>query len=172
MRKTTFLRLLGAFLLSAGLSFPVFAKESPNSILAPAAAQKASNCWNAAAAYHGVDVWLLYSISWVESRFNPSAAGKNKNGTMDLGLMQINSIWLPELRKHGITKAHLLDGCSSVYIGAWILAKNIRQYGYTWKAIGAYNSRTPSIGLRYAKKVYETHRAMTGIPTQYVHTSR
>lgn len=169
-------RIFPAALLAALLSLSTLAASSANasanSPMVPDAARNVSNCWNSAAEYHNVDVWLLYSIAWVESRFNPSAKAVNKNGSTDLGLMQINSIWLPELRKHGITKAHLLDGCSSVYVGAWILSKNIKKYGYTWKAIGAYNSRTPSIGFRYAKKVYETHRSMTGIPTEYIQTRR
>lgn len=98
---------------------------------------------------------------------DPSQVGKNKNGTLDLGLMQINTIWLPELAKYGIQKHQLMDSCTSIYVGAWIMSKNMRTYGYTWRAIGAYNSGNPSIGYNYAQKVYATHRKLTGLPTAY-----
>ena len=124
-------------------------------------------CWKSAAQCHGVDVWLLYSIAWVESRMNPKEIGKNKNGSLDLGMMQINTIWLPELGKYGIKRDNLMDGCTSIYIGAWIMAKNFKNYGYTWRAIGAYNSGNSNIGYKYAQKVYETHRRITGMPTIY-----
>lgn len=126
-----------------------------------------NGCWRGASQYHGVDMWLLYSIAWVESRMDPSQVGKNKNGSFDMGLMQINTIWLPELAKYGIQKKQLMDSCTSIYVGAWIMSKNIRTYGYTWRAIGAYNSGNPSIGYPYAQKVYATHRKLTGLPTAY-----
>lgn len=124
-------------------------------------------CWKEAAKYHGVDVWLLYSIAWVESRMNPASVGRNTNGSVDLGMMQINTIWLPELAKYGIQRDQLMDGCTSIYIGAWIMSKNFKTYGYTWRAIGAYNSGNVSIGYKYAQRVYDTHRRITGMPTVY-----
>lgn len=124
-------------------------------------------CWDAAGAYHGIDPWLLYAIAKVESSHNPRAVnGSNSNGTRDVGLMQINSIWLPELRRHGISEAQLFNGCASTYIGAWIMAKNIKKHGYTWQAIAVYNVgslNTPGrqkVGRRYAEKVYEAYGEM------------
>lgn len=114
-------------------------------------------CWDAAAAYHHVDPWLLYAIAYVESHFRATAVGKNTNGSVDLGMMQINSIWYPALKKQGIPLSALKNACASTYIGAWILSKNIKTYGYTWKAIGAYNSGTPSKAYKYAQKVYRAH---------------
>jgi len=35
------------------------------------------------------------------------------------------------------------------------LAQNIRRMGYSWDAIGAYNSSKPEIRERYALKVYK-----------------
>lgn len=124
-------------------------------------------CWDAAGAYHGIDPWLLYAIGYVESRHNPAAVnGSNRNGTRDVGMMQINSIWLPELRKHGVTEAALTNACASTYIGAWIMAKNIRKHGYTWEAIAVYNVgslTTPArvrIGKAYARKVYAAYEKL------------
>lgn len=99
---------------------------------------------------------------------NPKALGHNKNGSLDLGMMQINTIWLGSLGRYGITSQQLMDGCTSVYVGAWILSKNFRTYGNTWRAIGAYNSGNPAIGYNYARKVYATHHKLTGLPTTYL----
>ena len=117
-------------------------------------------CWDAAAAYHHVDPWLLYAIAYVESRFHTDAKNANRNGSVDLGLMQINSIWHDTLRKQGIPLSALHNACASTYIGAWILSKNIQTYGYTWRAIGAYNSATPAKAYAYAQKVYAAHRIL------------
>jgi hypothetical protein len=117
-------------------------------------------CWDAAAAYHHVDPWLLYAIAYVESRFHTDAKNANRNGSIDLGLMQINSIWHDTLRKQGIPLSALHNACASTYIGAWILSKNIQTYGYTWRAIGAYNSATPAKAYAYAQKVYAAHRIL------------
>lgn len=120
-------------------------------------------CWEEAAAFHNVDPWLLMSIAYVESRFNTNAVNRNKNGSYDTGMMQINNIWFPTLRKNGIDPSVLKDACASTYIGAWILSKNIKQYGYTWRAIGAYNSGKPALGYKYAQKVYKAHAMLTAM---------
>lgn len=119
-------------------------------------------CWDGAGEYYDIDPWLLRAIAKVESGFNPNAIGKNKNGTKDIGMMQINDkVWLPVLAKNGISKQMLHDPCVSVYVGAWILKQNFQQYGYTSFAIGAYNSRTPVHNKAYREKVYATYNKIT-----------
>ena len=81
-------------------------------------------------------------------------------------MMQINTIWLPQLKKMGISREMLKDACTSTYVGAWILSQNIKRFGYTWRAIGAYNSATPKIGYKYATKVYAAHHKFTGQTAQ------
>jgi soluble lytic murein transglycosylase-like protein len=112
-----------------------------------------ATCFDEAAQAHQVPKALLLAIAKQESNFNPAAVGRNPNGTQDIGLMQINSGWLPTLRRYGVTEQHLLDPCVNLHVGAWILAGNIRQLGYTVNALGAYNAVTPSKRLAYAKKV-------------------
>ncbi|MFP3468179.1 lytic transglycosylase domain-containing protein, partial [Leifsonia sp. SIMBA_070] len=77
-----------------------------------------------------VDWRLLHAIAEVESGLNPGAIGYNKKGgrilSEDLGMMQINTSWLPVLRPMGITRDVLLsNACQNIHVGAWILAKNI-----------------------------------------------
>lgn len=115
----------------------------------------ANACWEQAAAAYGVNPYLLYAIARTESGLNPSALNRNKNGSYDIGLMQINSRWLPTLRKYGITEPQLFDSCTSIHVGAWVLAQNIRRMGNSWEAVGAYNARNPELRLRYALKVYK-----------------
>lgn len=110
-------------------------------------------CFDQAASRYRVPVELLKAISTVESNGNPRATNVNKNGSVDYGHMQINDWWLPKLEPFGISKASLLDPCINTHVGAWILAQNIAKHGLTWNAIGAYNARTESKRLVYARKV-------------------
>jgi soluble lytic murein transglycosylase-like protein len=119
------------------------------------------NCWVEAGERYNLDPWLLYAIGWTESSMNPNATNGNKNATMDVGLMQINSWWLPKLRSMGIHREHLFDPCTSIHVGAWILAQNFRQYGFSWKAIGAYNAQNEKKQRIYAEKVYWNYNWFT-----------
>ena len=120
-----------------------------------ALATPASACWEEAASYYGVSAHLLYAIAKTESGLNPRAINRsNKNGTYDIGLMQINSRWLPMLLKHGIEEQQLYDPCTSIQVAAWILADNMRRMGSTWEAVGAYNARDAALRVKYAWKVY------------------
>jgi soluble lytic murein transglycosylase-like protein len=111
-------------------------------------------CWEEAGAQYQVHPYLLYAIAKTESGLNPRAINRNKNGTYDIGLMQINSRWLPTLRRHGVDEKQLYEPCTSIRVGAWILAQNIQRMGNTWEAVGAYNSSKPSLQLKYALRVY------------------
>lgn len=113
----------------------------------------ASACFDEAGHRYGIDPSLLKAISRIESSGNPRALNRNKDGSYDIGHMQINSRWLPTLQKYGITADSLLDPCTSTYVGAWVLAGNIRRLGYNWDAVGAYNASSPEKRLRYAHKV-------------------
>jgi soluble lytic murein transglycosylase-like protein len=118
-----------------------------------AASPQVDVCMQRAAAHHHVDLNLLRAIAKVESSFNPNATNRNKNGTGDTGLMQINDWWLPTLAKFGIKRDDLFDACTSAYVGAWILAHNIKKHGLTWRAVGAYNSPNAANQMIYAEKV-------------------
>ncbi|WP_231581052.1 lytic transglycosylase domain-containing protein [Chromobacterium sp. LK1] len=125
-------------------------------------AQAEVNCWRAAGARHQVDPLLLYSIAKVESSLNPRAINYNKNGSHDIGLMQINSQHLPALSQRGITRQRLLDDpCLSIQVGASILSGFILRYGYTWRAVGAYNAggaaARETARQRYVDKVWREY---------------
>ncbi|HKT99040.1 MAG TPA: transglycosylase SLT domain-containing protein [Paraburkholderia sp.] len=123
-----------------------------------------ADCIDDAASFHHVNVGLMRAIAQVESGTQTHAINANSNGTVDIGLMQINSSWLPRLAREGISEQSLFDPCTNAYVGAWILSENIRQYGPTWSAIGAYNASSPDKRLAYARKVYATAQSITSTP--------
>ena len=59
--------------------------------LALCAALPVQACWDDAASRYQVSSALLYAMARTESGLNPQAVGRNKNGSRDIGLMQINS---------------------------------------------------------------------------------
>ena len=113
------------------------------------------SCFDLASKTYDVPVEILKAIAKVESNNNDLAINVNKNGTRDIGKMQINSIWLTELEKHNIDENDLLDPCQNILVGAWILRRSIDKYGFNWKGIAAYHSATPALNLRYAWKIYK-----------------
>jgi soluble lytic murein transglycosylase-like protein len=118
-------------------------------------------CFKQASSRFGVPEEILRAISHVESGGNPSAKNTNKNGSTDIGHMQVNSYWLSTLAKYGITKTQLMDACTNTHVGAWILASNISRMGYRWEAIGAYNARNPIKAAIYTRKVAAALRSPT-----------
>lgn len=99
-------------------------------------------CFDEAARRYNIADELLYAIAAQESQLDPEAVGSNPDGTWDIGIMQINSWWLPTLAEYGIDERHLQEPCTNISVGAWILAGNIARFGYTWDAVGAYNAGT------------------------------
>lgn len=114
-------------------------------------------CFDAAATRYGVAPSLLRAIAYGESSNNPRAIHHNTNGSHDIGLMQINSTWLPTLAKKGINTGDLWEPCTNLMVGAWILAGCFEEYGNSWKAVGCYNSRTPRIRDQYASRIQRIH---------------
>ncbi|MDA8171385.1 MAG: lytic transglycosylase domain-containing protein [Nitrospiraceae bacterium] len=109
-------------------------------------------CFEAAGAEYDISPRLLWSIAKVESDFTPQAVNWNQNGTYDYGLMQINSGWAQRLGM-GVWRS-LGDPCTNIKTGAWILAKCVQRYGYTWEAVGCYNASNNEKRERYARRIY------------------
>jgi soluble lytic murein transglycosylase-like protein len=127
-----------------------------------------ATCWEEASRMYGIPTDVLKAVAKTESSFNTNAVGRNINGTMDTGLMQINSGWLPTLAGYGITRASLKDGCTNLKIGAWILSNNARQFGWNWEAVGAYNVGCAKLSRAECKRrrnryAWKIHRALQEI---------
>jgi soluble lytic murein transglycosylase-like protein len=116
--------------------------------------QARADCIDDAARFHRVNVVLIRAIAQQESGMRANAVNVNTDGSEDIGLMQVNSSWLPRLRRYGITRESLFNACVNAYVGTWILASNVKQFGATWKAVGAYNAVSASKQLVYANNIY------------------
>ncbi len=122
-----------------------------------------ANCWDTAAHHYHVDPYLLFAIAKVESGMNPNAVGWNRDGSRDVGLMQINSSHFRELQRQGINESRLMaEPCTSIMVGASILSSMIKVYGYNWEAVGAYNAglkkENYSQRMVYARKVWNKYQ--------------
>lgn len=115
-------------------------------------------CIFAAAQTYAVPPSVILGILNVEGG-RIGQAVKNTNNSYDLGPMQINTIWIPELAKFwGVkpsTAAALVrdDACVNIGVGAWILRTNMDKTGSLREGIAYYHSGTPSLGHNYRKKV-------------------
>lgn len=122
--------------------------------------QEAVQCIAQASVRYEVPELLLHALIRKEGA-RPGAVVRNKNGSVDLGVGQINSSWLPELAKFGITATRLAqDTCLNVYVQAYVVRKQFNRKGDWVKTIISYNigpnSWTPGryeIGLAYARSV-------------------
>ena len=86
----------------------------------------ASNAFVEAGKAFKLDPRLLWAIAYKESRHTPHIVSKpNKNGSYDIGIMQINSSHLVWLNKEfGISETDLKENPRiNIYIGALILRK-------------------------------------------------
>jgi soluble lytic murein transglycosylase-like protein len=110
-------------------------------------------CFEEAGRQYGVNPELLSSIAEVESRLRPEVVHRNENGSVDAGLMQINSCWTYKL---GLNSGRLLsDPCYNVMTGARVLRQCIDRYGYTWEAVGCYNASSKDKRVDYSWKIFK-----------------
>lgn len=121
-------------------------------------------CLMLAAQTYNVPPAVLVGIYKVEG----GAVGqevRNTNGTADLGPMQINTIWMPDLAgRWGVSTETARrwvrdDACTNVGVAAWILGNHYKETGSLSKAIAHYHSRTPMHGTKYRSKVVNTMKA-------------
>lgn len=100
------------------------------------------DCINHAAVVYHVPATIILSVLKKENGRNGLAV-KNKNGTHDYGVMQINDTWLPKISAYGYTKNDIqYNACKNVFVGTWILSQSIAEGKNIWQGIGNYHSHT------------------------------
>lgn len=125
-------------------------------------------CFEDAGNEYGINPVLLKSIAQIESNLNPGAINRNQNGSMDIGLMQINSFWIKTL---GLDPNKLVsDPCYNTMTGAKVLKQCIDRYGYTWEAVGCYNATSTPKRVRYSWKIFNMLKAWSA--KRQTHDSR
>lgn len=122
-------------------------------------------CLMLAAQTYSVPPAVLVGIHQVEGGKVGQAVGPNNNGSYDLGPMQINTLWIPELaQKWGVPEEAAYrwvkdDPCTNMGVSAWILRTHMNETGSLAKAIAHYHSRTPQYGHPYKGKVVSAMRS-------------
>jgi soluble lytic murein transglycosylase-like protein len=145
------------------------AKSAPARLPGPQVTpEQTADCIERSADWANVHPALLRAIARVESQDNPSAVNWNRNGSYDVGLMQINSFWYN--RGLGPWWQGLGHPCVSAAAGAWVLKQCVEDHGYNWAAVGCYNAganwkRTnPSAGTRYIRRVQRAVQDLNALP--------
>ncbi|TAL63610.1 MAG: conjugal transfer protein [Burkholderiaceae bacterium] len=116
-------------------------------------------CIRGAARHYGASEDVIRALIRTEGG-TTGEVRHNKDGSVDMGLMQINSVHLtdrgPEgLWRYGITANDLIyNECLNIYIGTWYVQMRVMKRGDLWKGIGDYRSRTPSLNVDYQWRVY------------------
>ncbi|HDQ1638752.1 TPA: lytic transglycosylase domain-containing protein, partial [Escherichia coli] len=112
---------------------------------------------------------LLKTIAQQESGLVATAINHNKNKSgkiisTDYGIMQINSVHFPELKKLGVIKNKdelLKKPCLNIHTGAWILARHFQRCGVNWECLGSYNAgfskNNTARRMIYARKIHNRY---------------
>ncbi len=114
------------------------------------------HCFFDAGKRYGVDPYLLVAIASVESGFNPRAINRNKNCSIDYGIMQINSYWL---KKYKIPTSWVWEPCYNIHFGAMVLKRCMDRKAQNLKlAIDCYNKGDKAKeNSEYVLKVYRKY---------------
>ncbi|MGC9271452.1 lytic transglycosylase domain-containing protein [Acidiphilium sp.] len=118
-----------------------------------------ASCIEAAASTWHISPLVILILLHVEGG-SLGAVHPNANGTVDIGPMQINQIWLPTLARHWRetvpqTYATLENSfCANVVAGTWILHKAIVEaHGHLWRGVAYYHSHTKVFESDYLRAV-------------------
>ena len=107
----------------------------------------------------GMHPWIL-NISGKDVRpssgieaLGAARAALGAGRSFDVGVMQVNVYWL---KTYNIPLHIALEPRHNIQLGVWILAREIRKHGLTWKAVAYYHTplhRNPERGRNYAASV-------------------
>lgn len=124
----------------------------------------ALECAHQIAHYYEIPIAILQAIADTEGGAPGVTSNRNHNGTYDLGVFQINTVWFSGdqgryLASLGFNKSVVRDeACPSIALGAWILRKNFDAFKGDWfHAFAAYNAGPGNVkaGYPYAYRVTE-----------------
>lgn len=118
-------------------------------------------CIEAAARVYQVPPALIVILLNVEGG-SLGAVSQNTNDTVDIGPMQVNQIWLPQVAAHWHTTERtaylgLRDSfCANVEAGTWILRQGLDEaHGDFWTGVGYYHSHDPVHKQTYLRAVLQ-----------------
>lgn len=128
-------------------------------------------CMMAVASFYGLPPSALPAIQAVEGGA-PGIVHHNGNRTEDLGVMQVNTIWIKSIARAAkqtevATRERLIaDPCFNIAAAGAILRAYLDETHDLMRAIGDYHSHTPILNRRYQWKVVEAARRLSAEPGQ------
>ncbi len=125
-------------------------------------------CMALTSAFYQLPPRVLPSIQTVEGG-RPGLASPNRNGSEDLGVMQINTLWIGPLARHtGLPPAEvrdrlLHDACFNIAAAGLVFRIYLDEArGDLMRAVGNYHSHTPVRHQAYQAKVMRSATRMFG----------
>jgi hypothetical protein len=125
-------------------------------------------CMAAVAAFYHLPPRVLPAIQAVEGG-RVGTVHLNQNGTSDLGVMQVNTIWLEPLaelanmRPEAVRARLVDDPCFNIAAAGAIMRTYLRESGGDlMTAVGFYHSHTSQLSQGYLNKVLHSARIMFG----------
>lgn len=147
------------------LSSIFFITSFASNIIASEPTQEMLDAFISAGKYYHVNPEAPIGIARLESKFNPLAYNVNKDGSVDMGVMQINSSWIPTLQKFGLyNPKRLYEPTYNIFVGTWIFKQCLNRYGQSWQTIDCYNKGEKSAQKwskyteRFAKEIEPAQR--------------
>jgi hypothetical protein len=131
-------------------------------------------CMLAAAQFYHLPPRVLPAIHAVEGGF-PGAIHPNRDGSDDLGVMQINTRWVapltallnrhaaPPMAQDVVHDRLVTDSCFNIAAAAAIVQAEWLGAGQDWlRAVGNYHSHTPHLHDDYLARVTQAARTLFG----------
>lgn len=127
------------------------------------------SCMAAVAAFYHLPPRVLPSIQAVESG-RPGLVHVNADGSQDLGIMQINTVWVGRLAEiaaltpETVRVRLLYDGCFNIAAAGAIMRTYLNEArGDLMLAVGYYHSHTPALNLAYQRQVLASAFRLFGV---------
>jgi hypothetical protein len=116
-------------------------------------------CMVAAASFYHLPPRVLPSIQVVEAG-QPGTVSRNTDGSSDLGVMQVNTLWVPQfaaitgMTEDAVRTRLIIDPCFNIAAAGAIMRVYLNEAGGDLvRAVGYYHSHTPERASAYQQKV-------------------
>ena len=111
---------------------------------------------------------ILFAYLLVEGGTVGGTPSENRNGSRDIGIAQVNSIHLPELREFSISEVELQnDGCLNLAVAARYALRVMAELHETpatqeayLHALARFHSKSPEQAHVYAEKLKSAFRML------------
>ena len=124
------------------------------------------SCMALVAQIYGLPPRVLPAIQVVEGG-SPGMVRQNTNGSADLGVMQINTLWLPVLAKvsrlpvEAVRERLINQPCYNIAAAGHVMRIYLDETnGDLMQAVGNYHSHTPFRNAGYQAKVVKAARRL------------